>query len=80
MAALLNAAEPRLDALAAGESLVAQWAEKLATLGQPITARGPHGLVTGRAVGVVDDGALVIEADSGERVNLYAGEVTLGAA
>jgi BirA family biotin operon repressor/biotin-[acetyl-CoA-carboxylase] ligase len=77
VAAVLNAAEPRYEALLAGADLVPDWSARLATLGRRVTAQGPDGPVTGLATGVSGDGALVLALDAGGQVLLRAGDVTL---
>jgi BirA family biotin operon repressor/biotin-[acetyl-CoA-carboxylase] ligase len=66
--------------LCAGDRLTRPWSERLVTLGRQVEARGPAGMVRGRAVAVTDDGALVIRRSDGRRVTVRAGEVTLGPA
>jgi BirA family biotin operon repressor/biotin-[acetyl-CoA-carboxylase] ligase len=76
---LLSAIDRRYAALLAGESLVPPWAARLDTIGRDVVATGPAEVVRGRAVAVTTEGALVIETESGDRVTVVAGDVTMSA-
>ncbi len=60
----------------AGESLAAEWAATLETLGKRVELRWGDRLLRGVAEGVDDAGNLVLLQDDGERVSVVAGEVT----
>lgn len=55
------------------------WQARLINLGKPVMARGEGVIIEGMAVGVKDDGALIIERSDGTRVAVEAGDVTLRA-
>jgi BirA family biotin operon repressor/biotin-[acetyl-CoA-carboxylase] ligase len=76
-AVLLAEVDARYAQLLGGHSLLPDWTCRLSTLGRTVTAVGPSGTVTGRAVAVRADGALVIEGRDGRRVAVQAGDVTL---
>ncbi len=59
------------------QSLLAEWAARLSTIGQRVTVRERDGVVTGIAEGVDDGGRLIVRTDSGERKALSEGDVTL---
>jgi len=77
--AILEGIEPRYDALRAGETerLRAEWAARLATLGQQVTVTTPAGALEGLAEDVDADGALLLRLPDGRRERLLAGDVTL---
>ena len=60
----------------AGESLAAEWAATLETLGKRVELRWGDRLLRGVAEGVDDAGNLVLLQDDGARVSVVAGEVT----
>ena len=60
----------------AGESLAAEWAATLETLGKRVELRWGDRLLRGVAEGVDDGGNLILLQDDGERVSVAAGEVT----
>ena len=70
----------RFDALyarvRAGESLTAEWAAVLETLGKRVELRWGDRVLRGTAEGVDDGGNLILLDDDGERVRVTAGEVT----
>lgn len=78
---LLAAVDRRYAELLGGADLVPDWAARLETLGKDVAARPGPGLagetVRGRAVGVTEDGALLVETAAGARVAVRAGDVTL---
>jgi len=79
-AALLNAFERRYRQ--AGETeLRDTWISRLDTLNKDVTVTLTGGeAIEGRAVGVDDAGALIVETEDGSRQSFIAGEVTLRAA
>ena len=77
LAALLNAFEERYRQ-AESADLRQTWFERLNTLRRHVTITSPGGdEFRGVAVGVDDDGALIVESDDGARRTFIAGEVTL---
>jgi BirA family biotin operon repressor/biotin-[acetyl-CoA-carboxylase] ligase len=72
LAALLPALDRWLMAPAA--EVLAAWRERDALRGERVEWMGG----AGTAAGIADSGALVVETDNGERVELDAGEVHLG--
>lgn len=79
LAALLGQAEARLERLRAGDSPVAEWAGRLAFLGQPVEAQTPTGRLTGVAESVDEDGALRLRLADGRLERLRAADVSLRA-
>jgi BirA family biotin operon repressor/biotin-[acetyl-CoA-carboxylase] ligase len=77
LAALLAGVEARYARLQAGESPHAEWAARLATLGQPVQVTTPEGVLRGTAESVDEEGALLLRTPDGERRRLLAGDVTL---
>jgi BirA family biotin operon repressor/biotin-[acetyl-CoA-carboxylase] ligase len=77
LAALLAGVEARYARLRAGESPHAEWAARLATLGQPVQVTTPEGVLRGVAESVDEEGALLLRTPDGERRRLLAGDVTL---
>ena len=77
LAALLAGVETRYTRLQAGKSPHAEWAARLATLGQPVEATVSEGTLTGVAESVDEDGALLLRTPDGELHRLMAGDVTL---
>ena len=77
LAALLSGVEHRYAALQAGESPHQEWAARLATLGRPVKASAPVGVLTGVAESVDEDGALLLRTLDGTLHRLVAGDVTL---
>ena len=71
LAATLAALDSRLRTPA--RELLEAWRERDALRGQPVSWDGGEG----EAAGIDDSGALLVDADSGERVALDAGEVHL---
>jgi len=67
------------DAALGGDSPLAAWRERLATLGQPVRASWPGGEVEGIAEDTDDEGGLVVRTAAGELVTVQAGDVTLRA-
>jgi BirA family transcriptional regulator, biotin operon repressor / biotin---[acetyl-CoA-carboxylase] ligase len=77
--AILQRLEARYPAMTASDPqpLHADWAARLAWLGEPVVARTAGGEYAGQAEGADPDGALVLRLDSGERVRVLAGDVRL---
>jgi BirA family biotin operon repressor/biotin-[acetyl-CoA-carboxylase] ligase len=68
--------EARYDALQAGVSPHQEWATRLATLGQHVTASTPDGSYQGVAEGVDETGALLLRQPDGQIVRILTGDVT----
>jgi BirA family biotin operon repressor/biotin-[acetyl-CoA-carboxylase] ligase len=79
LAALLTPLGARCRSLYAGgvAATVASWRERAVGLGGAVAVETPAGLVEGNAVGVDDDGALLVARSDGEVVRLLAGDVHL---
>ncbi len=77
LAALLSNIESRYAALKSGFSYHEEWAARMATLGQIVRVGSAEETVEGRAVGVDQDGALLIQQADGTTVRVLAGDVTL---
>ena len=77
LAALLAGVEARYALLRAGESPRAEWAARLATLGQPVEAITSDGTLAGVAEAVDEDGALLLRTSDGKLYRFLAGDVTL---
>lgn len=79
LVALLERLEQRYTAADAGRSPQAKWAERLITLGRPVTvsAAGSGGVLTGMAEGVDEWGQLLVRDDAGRLQAVAAGDVTL---
>ncbi len=77
--AILEGIEPRYEALRAGEAerLRAEWAARLATLGQHVTVTTPGGALEGLAEDVDADGALLLRRPDGRLERLLAGDVSV---
>jgi BirA family biotin operon repressor/biotin-[acetyl-CoA-carboxylase] ligase len=77
LVSLCASIERRYVALRDGQSFHQEWAERMATLGEPVqvTARGEHW--DGLAVGVDEDGALLVRGADGGVQRVLAGDVTL---
>lgn len=75
--AILRDIEAQYVRLRAGENLRDEYKNRLATLGQTVHAQTAQGVVTGRAVDVNEDGALIVQRADGSLVQLQAGDVTL---
>jgi BirA family biotin operon repressor/biotin-[acetyl-CoA-carboxylase] ligase len=65
------------DAVAGSDAPFHAWRERLVTLGREVTATGAGEAISGRAVDVDQDGALIIEQAGGARRRVDAGDVTL---
>jgi BirA family biotin operon repressor/biotin-[acetyl-CoA-carboxylase] ligase len=77
LCAYLVQVEERYDALRAGESPRAAWAERLITLGREVTVSGSGVAFHGLAEAVDDVGALLVRRPDGRLERVLAGEVTL---
>jgi len=77
LATLLAGVEARYKQLQAGESPHAEWAARLATLGQPVVVITFEGTLTGVAESVDEAGALLLRTPDGRLHRLLAGDVTL---
>lgn len=78
--ALLSGAETRYGALREGLSPHQEWSERLATLGQRVTAQTSDGALHGVAEGVDPNGALLLRTEDGSVRRLIAGDVSLARA
>lgn len=74
---LLAGVERRYARLRAGETPCAEWASRLATLGQRVQADVGSERYSGIAEAVDEDGALLLRASDGKMHRLLAGDVTL---
>ena len=63
--------------LQAGESLLAEWRDKLITLGKNIHVRSGDDVFEGIAESVADDGSLMLRCADGKLLKFMAGDVTL---
>jgi BirA family biotin operon repressor/biotin-[acetyl-CoA-carboxylase] ligase len=77
LAALLAAVEKRYLPLQEGRSFRRAWADRLETLGRLVRVADGTDVWQGRAVGVDEDGALIIRLDDGSERRFLAGDVTL---
>lgn len=77
LATLLAGVEARYARLQAGESPHAEWATRLATLGQHVEVITSEGKAVGVAEAVDEDGALLLRTPDGVLHRLAAGDVTL---
>jgi BirA family biotin operon repressor/biotin-[acetyl-CoA-carboxylase] ligase len=77
LATLLAGVEARYARLQAGESPHAEWAIRLATLGQHVEVTTSEGKVVGVAEAVDEDGALLLRTSGSVLHRLTAGDVTL---
>ena len=77
LAALLAGVEARYEMLQMGNGPRAEWAARLATLGQRVEATTSAGVLAGVAESVDEDGALLLRAPNGKLHRLLAGDVTL---
>jgi BirA family biotin operon repressor/biotin-[acetyl-CoA-carboxylase] ligase len=76
-ARLLNALEPLWTELdeAGTEAIVEAWRARATFWGRPLTVRTPAGEVTGTALGLAEDGALLLESKGGGTIRIVAGDV-----
>ncbi|MBN1399817.1 MAG: biotin--[acetyl-CoA-carboxylase] ligase [Anaerolineae bacterium] len=75
--ALLEGVEARYLRLQSGWSPHAEWRQHLATLGQSVQIGTPEEIITGQAVDVDADGALLVLTPEGARRRVLVGDVTL---
>jgi BirA family biotin operon repressor/biotin-[acetyl-CoA-carboxylase] ligase len=73
----LRSLEARYLVLRDGVSPQQEWAERLDTLGQPVTVATGDRLIEGLAEGVNADGALLVRQANGRLQTVVAGDVTL---
>lgn len=74
---LLAGVESRYARLRAGETPCAEWASRLATLGQRVQVDAGREQYSGLAEAVDEDGALLLRTSDGKIHRLLAGDVTL---
>jgi BirA family biotin operon repressor/biotin-[acetyl-CoA-carboxylase] ligase len=74
---LLEVLEVRYEALGAGHSPHAEWAERLGTIGREVQVSSGDALLSGVAEAVDVDGALLLRTDDGGLLRIRAGDVTL---
>ena len=77
LVALISGVERRYGGLRAGASPHAEWAARLATLGQAVTLITPDATLTGVAEAVGEDGALLVRTPDGALRRFLVGDVTL---
>ena len=75
--ALLSSVETRYCALRDGRSYHAEWAARMATLGQEVRVSSGTDHFLGLATGVDKDGALLLRLADGSTQRVLAGDVTL---
>lgn len=75
--ALLAALERRYVALEGGHSPHSEWSARLVTVGRRVQVRGPGPFLEGVAIGVDDDGALLVRLADGSLERIIAGDVLL---
>lgn len=69
--------EKRYERVKAGDSPYREWAQRMAILGQCVRVSTSEGSYAGRAVGVDENGALILELVGGSRRHIVAGDVSL---
>jgi BirA family biotin operon repressor/biotin-[acetyl-CoA-carboxylase] ligase len=77
LVALLASIERRYLALREGQTFHQEWANRMATLGRPVQVTGAVERWEGLAVGVDEDGALLVRRKDGDVQRVLAGDVTL---
>jgi len=77
--AFLEHLEARYQRLQAGESPHTEWEQLLVMLGRTVNVTTPQGALTGEAIGVDADGALLLRTADGVTHRLLAGDVSLRA-
>jgi BirA family transcriptional regulator, biotin operon repressor / biotin---[acetyl-CoA-carboxylase] ligase len=77
LVALLTGVERRYLALLEGQSFHHEWAERMTTLGHHVQVGSLSECWEGLAVGVDEDGALLVRAEDGSVGRVLAGDVTL---
>jgi BirA family biotin operon repressor/biotin-[acetyl-CoA-carboxylase] ligase len=77
LAAILERSEAWYGQLLGGASLHEAWAAALDTLGRQVVVTQPQGQLFGTAVGVTEEGALIVrQPDGGGDRTIWAGDVT----
>lgn len=81
-AQILSALEPLWNEAQEGDraAVLAAWSTRAAFWGETVTVRTPTGPVTGVALRLDDDGALVLRSPSGVETKLFAGDLETDAA
>jgi len=74
--AILQRCEAWYERLLSGESLHTAWAARLDTLGRQVVVALPARTLTGMAVGVTPEGALIVRRPDGTDKTIWAGDVT----
>ena len=69
----------RLYLSAPSRAIYDGWRDRILTIGKQVHAQWPGGEATGVAEDADEDGALIVRTDTGERVRVEAGDVTLRA-
>jgi BirA family biotin operon repressor/biotin-[acetyl-CoA-carboxylase] ligase len=77
LVALLTGIERRYLALREGQAFHQEWAARMVTLGRPVQVTGAAERWKGLAVGVDEDGALLVRKEEGGVQRVLAGDVTL---
>jgi BirA family biotin operon repressor/biotin-[acetyl-CoA-carboxylase] ligase len=77
LVALLAGIERRYLALCEGQAFHQEWAKRMATLGHPVQVAGSAERWDGLAIGVDEDGALLVRGEDGCVRRVLAGDVTL---
>lgn len=75
--ALLERCEAWYERVLAGESLHVAWAARLDTLARQVVVTLPAGTLTGVAVGVTPEGALIVRRPDGADETIWVGDVTM---
>lgn len=78
-AAILNALEPRFDALCAGQTadLLAAYRARLNCLGRPVTVHTPAAVYEAFCEDLTETGGLLVRTADGTRRTLCAGEISI---
>lgn len=78
-ASILNAFEPRCDALCAGQTaeLLAAYRSRLNCLGRPVTVHTPAAVYEAFCEDLTEQGGLLVRTADGERRTLRAGEISI---
>ncbi len=74
---ILSRMEENYRALRGGEDFRERWLSRLYPLGQEVSVVTPAGLLEGVAMGVNEDGALLLATPDGEIITIWAGDVSL---
>ncbi|MCS7219828.1 MAG: biotin--[acetyl-CoA-carboxylase] ligase [Anaerolineae bacterium] len=73
--ALLERTEARYEALLAGQPCHVEWASRLLWLGEAVLVVTPDGSLAGVAIGVSEEGALLVRRIDGEVEAVWTGDV-----